>query len=166
MNCWYFYITGSVIKKKSLHPLNTVSFIKHAVVLYMYYSKKILVHDKYSEAKKKLPSSQASSSSSCLLFLNDLSPAWPSSRSICACPCSVITSPILINATTTTRWLSFGLEKCTPPGVRRFHVSPSEREREIVEEGEGFRSETLRPSRCFGIGYKTSEEEAMLSWSD
>lgn len=91
--------------------------------------------------KKKLPSSQASSSSSCLLFLNDLSPAWPSSRSICACPCSVITSPILINATTTTRWLSFGLEKCTPPGVRRFHVSPSERarerEREIVEEGGG-----------------------------
>lgn len=55
MNCWYFYITGSVIKKKSLHPLNTVSFIKHAVVLYMYYSKKILVHDKYSEAKKKTP---------------------------------------------------------------------------------------------------------------
>lgn len=81
--------------------------------------------------KKNLPSSQASSSSSsCLLFLNDLSPAWPSSRSICACPCSVITSPILINATTTTRWLSFGLEKCTPPGVRRFHVSPSERARE------------------------------------
>lgn len=28
--------------------------------------------------------------------------AWPSSGSICAYPCSVITSPILINDTTTT----------------------------------------------------------------
>ncbi len=40
--------------------------------------------------------------------------AWPSSGSICAYPCGVITPPILINDTTTTHWLYFAVSKCSP----------------------------------------------------